>query len=190
MTSNLGSELIAEHAINLRNDRKNSENEKISETGLNDANNIQISRKFRERTIKPILKRAFRRDEFIGRINEIVYFVPFDELELKELTIRQLNAWSKRADLRHGISMSWSNRVVTVLSDAYDVSYGARSIQHEVDRRIVNKLAEAFETGRLRKGDHVHFEIAGSLEDEEIVEKFGSDLSNVPIRLIVNDKQI
>ena len=48
MTSNLGSELIAEHAINLRNDRKNSEDDKISETGLNDANNIQISRKFRE----------------------------------------------------------------------------------------------------------------------------------------------
>jgi ATP-dependent Clp protease ATP-binding subunit ClpB len=233
MTSNLGSELIAEHALMLRKynterkqaldgqatktsaktstkipknpveTSKNVENLifnenitekpaplKISESGLNDATNIQITRTFREKTIKPILKKAFRRDEFIGRINEIIYFLPFDEVEIKELTIRQLNAWSERADLRHGISMSWASSVVTVLADAYDVSYGARSIQHEVDRRIVNKLAEAFETGLLKKGDHVHFEVGSELGMGEIAEKFGGDLSNVPIRLVVNGATI
>ena len=244
MTSNLGSELIAEHALMLRKynaDRKRSldgkmnntlvksaensseissenlsENSsksvetsksvenlifnenltktpsplKISESGLNDATNIQITRTFREKTIKPILKKAFRRDEFIGRINEIIYFLPFDELEIKELTVRQLKAWSERADLRHGISMSWTSSIVTVLADAYDVSYGARSIQHEVDRRIVNKLAEAFETGMLKKGDHVHFEVGSELAMDEVAEKFGGDLSNVPIRLVVNGATI
>lgn len=29
-----------------------------------------------------------------------------------------------------------------MLCDAYDVSYGARSIKHEVDRKIINQISE------------------------------------------------
>ncbi|CAH2209217.1 jg17513, partial [Pararge aegeria aegeria] len=35
---------------------------------------LQVSRKFKDTVVRPILKRHFGRDEFLGRINEIVYF--------------------------------------------------------------------------------------------------------------------
>lgn len=60
---------------------------------------VTISRQFKERVVQPILKRHFRRDEFLGRINEIVYFLPFSESELSELVQKELQRWSKRVRL-------------------------------------------------------------------------------------------
>lgn len=37
----------------------------------------------------------FRRDEFLGRINEMVYFLPFSRSELLSLVTRELDFWSK-----------------------------------------------------------------------------------------------
>ena len=34
------------------------------------------------RTIHPILKKSLKRDEFLGRINQIVVFLPLDEEEV------------------------------------------------------------------------------------------------------------
>ena len=58
---------------------------------------ITISRHFKEKIIQPILKYHFGRDEFLGRINEIVYFLPFSKLgnqselsfEITSLTLNQ-----------------------------------------------------------------------------------------------------
>lgn len=52
-----------------------------------------ISRKFKDNIVKPILKRHFKRDEFLGRINEIVYFLPFSETELKTIVQWELKHW-------------------------------------------------------------------------------------------------
>lgn len=38
----------------------------------------------------------FRRDEFLGRINEIVYFLPFCHSELIQLVNKELNFWAKK----------------------------------------------------------------------------------------------
>ena len=38
------------------------------------------------------------------------------------------------------------------MADGYNVYYGARSIKHEVERRVVTQLALAHETGQLTKG--------------------------------------
>ena len=37
----------------------------------------------------------FRRDEFLGRINEMVYFLPFSRPELLSLVTKELDNWSK-----------------------------------------------------------------------------------------------
>lgn len=58
--------------------------------------NITISRKFKEQVVQPILKRHFRRDEFLGRINEIVYFLPFSRSELLKLVTKELEYWAKK----------------------------------------------------------------------------------------------
>uniref|UniRef100_A0A4W3GUP8 Uncharacterized protein n=1 Tax=Callorhinchus milii TaxID=7868 RepID=A0A4W3GUP8_CALMI len=49
------------------------------------AEEVTISKRFKEEVIRPILKGHFRRDEFLGRINEIVYFLPFCHSELIQL---------------------------------------------------------------------------------------------------------
>jgi ATP-dependent Clp protease ATP-binding subunit ClpB len=61
-----------------------------------DNESIVISKKFKDNVVKPILKRHFKRDEFLGRINEFVYFLPFSRSELIKLVTRELEFWSKK----------------------------------------------------------------------------------------------
>jgi ATP-dependent Clp protease ATP-binding subunit ClpB len=50
----------------------------------------------KDNVVKPILKRHFKRDEFLGRINEFVYFLPFSRKELIQLITRELEFWAKK----------------------------------------------------------------------------------------------
>ncbi|XP_075214295.1 mitochondrial disaggregase-like isoform X2 [Lycorma delicatula] len=157
MTSNLASDEIAYHALQLR-----SEAEKITAHRLEGKlgenhleENITISRHFKDEVVRPILKRHFGRDEFLGRINEIVYFLPFSRSELNKLVSRELHYWSKKAKEKHNIELKWEHAVECVLADGYDVHYGARSIKYEVERRVISQLAAAYERGNIGKGSVV-----------------------------------
>lgn len=119
MTSNLASDEIAEHGLELRREaeRIRAERLKTSEgkylTSFNNffvltfmyiaddksLDNIVISRKFKDQVVKPILKAHFKRDEFLGRINEVVYFLPFSRSELIQLVDRELQLWAKRVSV-------------------------------------------------------------------------------------------
>jgi len=154
MTSNLASTEIAEHALQLRREAEdivkeryagNIEDKDISEK-------ITISRHFKDRIIQPILKHHFGRDEFLGRINEIVYFLPFSKSELHHLVERELKLWDNRARSKHNIELVWDKSVLSLLSEGYNVYYGARSIKHEVERMVVSQLALAHETDQLSPG--------------------------------------
>lgn len=125
------------------------------------APDVQVSRQFKDQVVRPILKRHFGRDEFLGRINEMVYFLPFSRAELLELVQLELGRWAERARARHGIDLAWEGGVLGALADGYDVHYGARSIQHEVERRVVNRLAAAAERGELPRGAGVRLEARG-----------------------------
>lgn len=75
---------------------------------------ITVSKQFKDKVVKPILKvhenqffeskphkfrhfqRHFRRDEFLGRINEMVYFLPFSKSEINKLILKELEFWKKR----------------------------------------------------------------------------------------------
>ncbi|CAH1111358.1 unnamed protein product [Psylliodes chrysocephalus] len=160
MTSNLASDEIANHGLNLRHEVEKLKQERLTvpdskegEQKISDT--ITISRKFKDEVVKPILKRHFKRDEFLGRINEIVYFLPFSRNELIQLVTREMQTWAKRAKDKHKIEISWDRSVESALADGYDVSYGARSIKYEVERRVVNQLAAAHEKGFIGKGCEV-----------------------------------
>ncbi|KAF6102782.1 caseinolytic mitochondrial matrix peptidase chaperone subunit B [Phyllostomus discolor] len=154
MTSNVASDEIAQHALQLRQEAFEMSHNRIAENledvQINDK--ITISKNFKEKVIRPILKAHFRRDEFLGRINEIVYFLPFCHSELIQLVNKELNFWAKRAKQRHNITLLWDREVADVLVDGYNVHYGARSIKHEVERRVVNQLAAAYEQDLLPGG--------------------------------------
>ncbi|XP_066846184.1 mitochondrial disaggregase isoform X1 [Anser cygnoides] len=154
MTSNVASDEIAQHALQLRQEAMEISKKRIAEN-LEDVQvteKITISKQFKEKVIRPILKAHFRRDEFLGRINEIVYFLPFCHSELIQLVNKELNFWAKKAKARHNITLLWDREVMDVLADGYNLHYGARSIKHEVERRVVNQLAAAYEQDLLPKG--------------------------------------
>ncbi|XP_048349029.1 caseinolytic peptidase B protein homolog [Sphaerodactylus townsendi] len=134
MTSNVASDEIAQHALQLRQETVELSRKRIAEN-LDDVqmtDKITISKQFKENVIRPILKAHFRRDEFLGRINEIVYFLPFCHSELIQLVNKELSFWAKRAKARHNITLLWDREVMDVLADGYNLHYGARSIKHEV----------------------------------------------------------
>lgn len=100
MTSNLASNEIADHALELRNEQR--QNKLIEDSWLTNKKVEKheevvtfISKKFKDQIVKPILKKHFRRDEFLGRINEVVYFLPFSEMELKTIVQRELQYWQE-----------------------------------------------------------------------------------------------
>jgi ATP-dependent Clp protease ATP-binding subunit ClpB len=150
MTSNLASDEIANHAVMLRNEAKNE-----SKQNENNEDDIVISKKFKDNVVKPILKKHFKRDEFLGRINEFVYFLPFSRSELIHLVTRELEFWSKKAKDKHGMILEWDRKALDFLVNGYDINYGARSIKHEVERRVVNQLAAAHEYNLITKGSHI-----------------------------------
>ncbi|KAG0713132.1 Caseinolytic peptidase B [Chionoecetes opilio] len=154
MTSNLASEEIAEYGLQLRAEAEQISKQRLEgePDDLEITETITISRKFKEKIVRPILKHHFQRDEFLGRINEIVYFVPFSRQELLKLVKAELERWAKQAKEKHGIELRWDPMALDVLADGYNVYYGARSIKHEVERRLVNQLAMAYECGHITPG--------------------------------------
>lgn len=179
MTSNLASDEIAGHALQLRKEAQEIYSQRL-EGKLDDlelTERIAISRQFKEKVVQPILKRHFRRDEFLGRINEFVYFLPFSRSELTKLVTKELEFWAKKAEDKHSIRLTWETQVVDVLADGYDVHYGARSIKHEVERRVVSQLALAYEQQLINKGCLLHLNVRNANDETELTKSAGSGSS-------------
>ncbi|XP_062983434.1 mitochondrial disaggregase [Elgaria multicarinata webbii] len=177
MTSNVASDEIAQHALQLRQETTELSRKRIAEK-LDDVqmtDKITISKQFKENVIRPILKAHFRRDEFLGRINEIVYFLPFCHSELIQLVNKELSFWAKRAKVRHNITLLWDREVMDVLADGYNLHYGARSIKHEVERRVVNQLAAAYEQDLLPRGCTLRITVDDS--DKQLLKAKGSSVA-------------
>ncbi|KAG2172336.1 hypothetical protein INT43_004878 [Umbelopsis isabellina] len=172
MTSNLAQHQIADEAELLRLEAKTDHDSQSTGINSDDAkqtrldtektqsdkpdNDITLSRRFIDRVIYPILYDHFGRDEFLGRINEVLFFLPFDEKELKEITSRELMRWAEKAKKRHNITLTWSPDVVDVLVEGYNIRYGARSIKYEVERKVVNHVAKLNENDEVTDGGRVH----------------------------------
>uniref|UniRef100_A0A3Q3LGR9 ClpB family mitochondrial disaggregase n=1 Tax=Mastacembelus armatus TaxID=205130 RepID=A0A3Q3LGR9_9TELE len=168
MTSNVASEEIAQHALQLRQEAEEVSRRKLADNleDVQKSDDIEISRHFKESVIRPILKAHFRRDEFLGRINEIVYFLPFCHSELLQLVSKELNFWAKKAKQRHDITLEWDRPVLDLLAGGYNMHYGARSIKHEVERRVVNQLAAAYEQELLPKGCTLRLSVQSEGQEE------------------------
>ncbi|KFQ07046.1 Caseinolytic peptidase B protein, partial [Leptosomus discolor] len=95
----------------------------------------------------------FRRDEFLGRINEIVYFLPFCHSELIQLVNKELNFWAKKVKTIRGFRNN-SSRVKTILPSSLGSGFptGAGVFHLQVERRVVNQLAAAYEQELLPRG--------------------------------------
>ncbi|XP_036418637.1 caseinolytic peptidase B protein homolog [Colossoma macropomum] len=187
MTSNVASDDIAHHALQLRREAEEQSRRRLAENldDVQQSEKITISKQFKEEVIRPILKAHFRRDEFLGRINEIVYFLPFCHSELIQLVSKELSYWAKKAKQRHNITLLWERPVLELLARGYNVHYGARSIKHEVERRVVNQLAAAYEQELLPKGCTLRLTVDGETEEE----KEGGAAPSLRLELVGEDSK-
>lgn len=110
--------------------------------------------------VHPILKRSFKRDEFIGRINDTILFHPFSKQDLEATVTMELNRWATRAKQRHNIDLSWTPALVDSLTLNFDERYGYRSVIYAVERRVVNVLASAHERDLIASGCAVQLDLA------------------------------
>lgn len=187
MTSNLAQHQIADEAELLRLEAKTDDDSQSTGINSDDAkqapltsedakidkkdsdSDITLSRRFIDRVIYPILYDHFGRDEFLGRINEVLFFLPFDQKELKEITTRELMRWAEKAKKRHNITLTWSPDVVDVLVEGYNIRYGARSIKYEVERKVVNHVAKLNENDEVTDGGRVHVAVEETESGRRII---------------------
>ncbi|KAF8970173.1 P-loop containing nucleoside triphosphate hydrolase protein [Flammula alnicola] len=157
MTSNLGSEEIRAAAPKLHKlVAKTEDRQEQYLKGIGQFN----------KQLYPILKESFKRDEFLGRINQTVVFLPFIDQEISQIVEIELKKWKKRAEEQHVIRLDWSPKVVDRLVQGYDVNYGARSVINEVQTLAVQILADSQIRGDIRKNWLVHLFIndAGDID--------------------------
>ena len=99
-----------------------------------------VTEEFKEEIVQPILKSHFQRDEFIGRITEIVYFLPFSTSQVHQLLQKELEDLKERGKKKHGVELEWGDEVVEFLSAGYNLKHGARSIQNVVQKKVTSTL--------------------------------------------------
>jgi len=134
MTSNLGSQFIAEHAGSL--------NEGI------------------RRQVAEALRQHFR-PEFINRIDEIVFFHALGLEHMKSIIDIQVAGLLKRlADRKIRVELTEAAKSALV-TEGYDPAFGARPLKRTLQRRILDPLALQILEGEVHEGDHVMVEADG-----------------------------
>ena len=69
--------------------------------------------------------------------------------------MKELKKWDAISRDQHEIELQWDDEAVNVVKDGYNFRYGARSIQHEVEKRIINQIARIHEHGHIQRGSTV-----------------------------------
>ncbi|NXP83362.1 CLPB protein, partial [Ramphastos sulfuratus] len=143
MTSNVGSEEIAQHALQLRQEAQEMSQHRMAEhlEDVQAQDSITISRQFKEKVIRPILKVW---QQLLGAA-ERCWEVLRDAGSCRELL---RGAGSCRELLRGAGSC---REVLRAAGSCREQLRGAGSCR-EVERRVVNQLAAAYEQELLPRG--------------------------------------
>ena len=98
------------------------------------------------------LKDTFR-PEFVGRIDEIVFFEPLGQVELAEIAKLMLGASSKNA-AELGITVEFDDGVFEAIAKkAGERSLGARPLRSIIGKDIEDVLSGMILSGDVRRGD-------------------------------------
>jgi ATP-dependent Clp protease ATP-binding subunit ClpB len=132
MTSNVGSQYIAERAVRGVSD-------------LDEGVKRQLTEALRQH-FKP---------EFLNRVDEIIFFHALGRAEIRHIVDIQLAALSRRLEERK-IQVSLSDKARDLLiEEGYDPVYGARPLKRTIQRRVLDPLALAVLQGEFKEGDTV-----------------------------------
>jgi ATP-dependent Clp protease ATP-binding subunit ClpB len=132
MTSNLGSQYIAEHTGDLSEGVR--------------------------RQVTEALRQHFR-PEFLNRVDEIIFFHALGMEHMTKIVDIQLRGLLKRLEARKiHVELTDAARNY-VVSEGYDPMYGARPLKRTIQRRILDPLAMRVLEGELREGDRVTVDV-------------------------------
>ena len=138
MTSNLGSQFIAEHA---------SEPSGTLDEGI-------------RRQVLDVLRAHFR-PEFLNRIDDVIFFHSLSREHLKRIVDIQITALVARLEERK-IHVRLSDAAKEELvKEGYDPTYGARPLKRTIQRRVLDPLALRVLEGAFGEGDTVLVDARG-----------------------------
>jgi len=138
MTSNLGSQFIAEHA-----DRAGAD--------LDDGVRSQVT---------DALRSHFR-PEFLNRIDDIIFFHSLGRSHIRRIIQIQMRLLTARLADRH-IAIELSESAVGLLAEhGFDPAYGARPLKRTLQRLVLDPLATRMLDGQLAEGGQVAVDTAG-----------------------------
>ena len=128
MTSNLGSQFIAEHSGDLSEGVR--------------------------RQVTEALRQHFR-PEFLNRIDEVIFFHALGIEHMKKIVDIQVRGLLKRLEDRK-IHVDLTDAAKDfIVSEGYDPMYGARPLKRTIQRRVLDPLAMRVLEGDCHEGDRV-----------------------------------
>jgi len=154
MTSNLGSELIAQRAP----------------LGFGAKAALQeIERSYQEMKKKVLSEvRKFFRPEFINRLDEIIVFHRLTKENLIKIVELKLSELQKKLD-EQKIKLEVTEKAKELLAErGYDPDFGARPLERVIQDEIENKLALEIIEERIKAGDQV---IVDAKDDGFVLER-------------------
>jgi ATP-dependent Clp protease ATP-binding subunit ClpB len=128
MTSNLGSQFIAEHTGDLSEGVR--------------------------RQVTEALRQHFR-PEFLNRVDEIIFFHSLGMEHMKAIVDIQVRGLLKRLEERKIHVELTSAAKDFIVSEGYDPMYGARPLKRTIQRRVLDPLALRVLEGEFHEGDRV-----------------------------------
>ena len=132
MTSNLGSQFIAEHTGDLSEGVR--------------------------RQVTEALRQHFR-PEFLNRIDEIIFFHALGVEHMKQIVDIQVRGLLKRLEERK-IHVELTERAKDfIVTEGYDPTYGARPLKRTIQRKVLDPLAMRVLEGEFREGDHLVIDV-------------------------------
>ena len=138
MTSNLGSQYIAERAA--AGDEIDADTQRLVRDAL----------------------RAHFKPEFLNRIDEILYFHALQREHLLQIVDIQIASLLRRL-VERKIRLDLTEKARHLLvDDGYDPTYGARPLKRTIQRKLLDPLALALLEGRFADGDTIVVGAAGS----------------------------
>ncbi len=144
MTSNLGSQYLAERALH---------------EGTVDEDT--------RREVLDAMRQHFR-PEFINRIDEIIVFHPLGREHMGRIIELQMARLLSRLEQRK-ISLHLTDAArLALVDEGYDPLYGARPLKRTLQKRVLDPLAMQVLQGEFREGDHVTLDVVdGALQFEK-----------------------
>ena len=164
MTSNVGSQIIREHAAEGRayDEAQATGGETMGEMAekMMSMTPEQAAKRMQEFTnkIQDALSTTFR-PEFLNRIDDVITFNELSISAIEPIVDLQLEQVRDRLQARH-ITLDVTPAAMEHLAiDGYDPVYGARPLKRLIQREVVDRIAERVISGELRDRSHVLIDI-------------------------------